>query len=47
MILYSTEPGRRKYVKEYWFLSFARNLSKKYGKELLNTVDGLKKESIK
>ena len=31
---YSTEPRTRKYVKGHWFLSFARNLSNKYGKTL-------------
>ena len=36
MIRYSIEPRTRKYVKEYGFLSFARNLSNKYGKQLLD-----------
>ena len=53
---YSIEPRTRKHVKGYRFLSFARNLSNKYGKKLLNiaTKTGLdalkptsKKESIK
>ena len=35
MTRFSIEP--RKYVKGYEFLSFARNLSNKYGKKLLNT----------
>ena len=34
MTRYSVEPRTRKYVKGYGFLSFARNLSNKYGKEL-------------
>ena len=38
MTRYSIEPKTRKYVKGYGFLSFARNLSKKYGKELLDTA---------
>ena len=38
MIRYSIEPRTRKYVKEYGFLSFARNLSNKYGKQLLDTA---------
>ena len=38
MICYSIEPRTRKYVKEYGFLSFARNLSNKYGKQLLDTA---------
>ena len=33
MTLYSIKPGTRKYVKKYRFLSFARNLSDKYGKK--------------
>ena len=32
MTRYSIEPGTRKYVTEYGFLSFARNLSDKYSK---------------
>ena len=32
MTHYSIEPRARKYVKEYGLLSFARNLSDKYGK---------------
>ena len=35
---YSIEPRTRKYVKEYEFLSFERNLSDKYGKKLLDTA---------
>ena len=31
---YSTEPNCRKYVKEYGFLSFARNIGDKYGKKI-------------
>ena len=38
MTSYSIEPRTRKYVKAYGFLSSTRNLSKKYGKQLLNTV---------
>ena len=38
MILYSTKARTRKYVKENGFLSFARNLSNKYGKQLLDTA---------
>ena len=38
MIYYSRELRTRKYVKWYGFLLFARNLSDKYGKKLLNTV---------
>ena len=35
---YSIEPRAKKYVKGYGFSSFARNLSNKYGKNLLDTV---------
>ena len=43
MTRYSIESRTRKYVKGCGFLSFARNLSNKYGKQLLNTgIDVLK-----
>ena len=47
---YSIEPRARKYVKGYGLLSFARNLSNKHGKQLLNTttktgLDALKTDS--
>ena len=35
---HSMEPGARKYVKGYRFLSFARSLSDKYGKKLIDTI---------
>ena len=35
---YSIEPKSRKYVKGYGFQSFARNISNKYGKQLLDTA---------
>ena len=38
MTRYSIEPRTRKYVKGYGFLSFARNLSNKYRKQLLDTA---------
>ena len=52
MMRYSIEPRTRKYVKEYGFLSRARNLFNKYGKQLLDTVtkkgiDALKSASKK
>ena len=37
MARYSTEPKTRKYVEGYGFLSFARNLSNRCGKKLLDT----------
>ena len=33
---YSIEPRTRKYIKGYGFLSIGRNLSNKYGKQLLD-----------
>ena len=38
MTRYSIEPRTRKYVKGYGFLLFARNLSSKYRKQLLDTA---------
>ena len=38
MIRFSIIPIRREYVKGYVFLTFARNLSNKYGKKLLHTA---------
>ena len=35
---FSIEPRTRKYVKEYGFLSFSRNLTSKYEEKILNTV---------
>ena len=35
---YSTEPRTKKYVKGYGFLSFERNLSNKYRKQLLDVI---------
>ena len=43
MTQYSIEPRTKKYVKGYRFWSFARNVSNKYKKHLLDTVlDSLK-----
>ena len=48
MSQYSVEPRTRKYVRGYGFLSFARNVSKKYKKQLLDTgLDALKTVSQK
>ena len=45
---HSKEPRTRKYVKGYGFLSFARNLSNKYNKQLMDTgLDSLKTDSKK
>ena len=35
---YSTQPNFRKYVKRYWFLSFARIFGDKYDKKLMDTA---------
>ena len=39
---YSIEPGERRYVKHYGFLSFAKNISKnlsnKYGQRLVDSA---------
>ena len=35
---YSIEPRFRKYVKDYGFLSFAKNFDNKYGKKLMDTA---------
>ena len=48
---YSIEPKDRIYVKEYGFLSFAKNkgtqLSSKYGQKLLDSVKKSKLDAIK
>ena len=44
---YSIGPKTRKYVKEYGFFSFARNLSDKYGKQLLDTVTKTALDALK
>ena len=38
MSRYSTELRKRKYIKLYEFLSFAKDLSNKYGKKLFDTA---------
>ena len=35
---YSVEPRDRVYVKRYGFMSFARSMSNKYGKKLVDTA---------
>ena len=44
MLFYRTRT--RKYVKGYGFLSFGRNLTNKYGKQLLNTAKSAFKKVI-
>ena len=47
MTRYSIEPRAKKSVKGYGFLSFARNLSKKYGKILLDTATKTRLDELK
>ena len=47
MTSYSIEPRTRKYVKGYGFLSFARDLSEKYGKKLLHTARKTELHAVK
>ena len=51
MTRYSIEPRTSKYVKGYGFLSFTRNMSSKYWKQLLDStktgIDALKTASKK
>ena len=43
---YSLEPTHRKYVQGYGFLSFAKKIGDKYGKNLMNTgINSAKKVS--
>ena len=44
---YSLEPGDRIYVKGYGFLSFARSMSNKYGKKLVDTAKKSATDAIK
>ena len=44
---YSIEPRMRKYVKRYGFLSFARNLSNKYGKQFVDTATKTEVNALK
>ena len=47
MTPYSTKPRTRKYVEGYGILSFARNLSDKYGKKLLDTATNTGTDALK
>ena len=44
---YSLEPGDRIYVKRYGFMSFARSMSNKYGKKLVDTAKKSATDAIK
>ena len=35
---YSIEPRERRYIEEYGFLSFTRNLNNKYGQTLIDSA---------
>ena len=45
-VIYSIEPRTRKSVKWYTFLSFARNVSRKYRKQLLDREINASKKVI-
>ena len=44
---YSIEPRNRIYVKGYGFMSFARSMSNKYGKKLVDTAKKSAADAIK
>ena len=44
---YSLEPRDRIYVKGYGFMSFARSMSNKYGKKLVDTAKKSATDAIK
>ena len=44
---YSLEPRDRVYVKGYGFMSFARSMSNKYGKKLVDTAKKSATDTIK
>ena len=44
---YSIEPTDRVYVKGYGFMSFARSMSNKYGKKLVDTAKKSATDAIK
>ena len=44
---YSLEPRDRVYVKGYGFMSFARSMSNKYGKKLVDTAKKSTTDAIK
>ena len=44
---YSIEPRDRIYVKGYGFLSFAKNMSNKYGQKLFDTAKKSTTDAIK
>ena len=44
---YSIQPRDRVYVKGYGFMSFARSISNKYGKKLVDTAEKSARDAIK
>ena len=44
---YSLKPRARIYVKRYGFMSFARSMSNKYGKKLVDTAKKSATDAIK
>ena len=44
---YSVQPRERRYVKGYGFLSFAKNVSNKYGQNLVDTATKSTADSLK
>ena len=44
---YSIEPRNRVYVKGYGFMSFAKNMSNKYGQKLFHTAKKSATDAIK
>ena len=44
---YSVKPRDRVYVKRYGFMSFARSMSNKYGKKLVDTAKNSATDAIK
>ena len=44
---YSLEPRDRIYVKGYEFMSFARSMSNKYGKKLVDTAKKSTTDAVK
>ena len=46
LLIYGTK-NKKKYVKGYGFLSIGRNLSNKYGKQLLDTAGEIGPDALK
>ena len=46
-MIYSTESRFRKYVKGCGFLSFARELGKRYGKKIMDTTTKTGMDAVK